>query len=89
MFAATLPQRSSRSPRTLLFYFAGVALAAGVLDELLAALLEDDDESDDPLLDLADPPLSPEPLAVPPLSLELLAVAPPSDELLFALLLEP
>ena len=71
-----------------------------MLDELLAALLEEDDESEDPL-DLLEAPLSPElllDLALSPelpLSLELLADAPLSDEppspveLLFAVLLEP
>jgi hypothetical protein len=80
--------RISRTLRPLLLYFAGVEVAGGALDEELAALLEED-ESDDPVIGLADPPPSPEPLPDPPLSLELLAAAPPSDELLFALLLEP
>ena len=66
-----------------------VELDAGVLEEVLAALLEDD-ESDDALLDLADA-LSPDPL-LDPLSLfaPLSPVAAlPSDVPVFALLLEP
>ena len=66
-----------------------VELAAGVLEDVLAALLEEDESYELPL-DLAEPPLSPELLPEPPLSLELLADVPPSDEdSLFALLLEP
>jgi hypothetical protein len=77
----------------IVFYFAGVELAAGVLDDKLAALL-DEEESDEPLDLLAavlspellpDLPLSPEPLP----SLDPLLDEPPSDELLFAVLLEP
>lgn len=71
-----------------MLYFAGVELAAGVLEAVPAAL--PDEESDDALLDLAGAALSPEPVfEVPLLSLELLADDPPSDESLFALLLEP